>query len=418
MKKYDDSLGACWGRTKKRVSFTLRVLKIKKYQLQKRKIGALYLLCILTVLFICGCVFGYNIPPRIANAIENSGAITTQQDSSVIIPRQTDAAAADILPENSEQVMLAGRTMKNDEKGNPIIEVDDPASFAFIQNLIKVEKMPVMREVDKQAVKLASIYDKAKGAPRPFIEPHNGRINFYFGAMIPRIVCKPLRMTDIELEPNERIMGLNIADNSRWSVSTSTSGSKEWLITHIIIKPRIPDISTNLLIHTDRRTYSIELASVAEGQYMPFIGFLYPDSPDKIGADDEGSWNKLMKEYAVADNYISAKSGEYYSNSTLFADPKNINLNYTVKITRGSNVVWKPTHVYDLAGKTYIVMSDNMKFSEAPTIFEKKDKEEKLLNYRVQGSVYIIDRVFDQAIMVAGKDRVAITRKTPLSASN
>lgn len=151
---------------------------------------------------------------------------------------------------------------------------------------------------------------------------------------------------------------------------------------------------------------------------MPFIGFLYPDSPDKIGAEDECSWNKLLREYTVADNYISAKSGEYYSDSTLFADPQNINLNYSVKVTRGSNVVWKPTHVYDLAGKTYIVMSDNMKFSEAPTIFEKKDKAEKLLNYRVQGNIYIVDRVFDQAIMVAGKDRVAITRKTPLSASN
>lgn len=410
--KKQDNLSNAIKSFRKKASYAQRFCKANVYKFKKVKVGlgnslfAFTLCLILCGAFISHSSCNFNVFSQLtqASASENTDAGSTHIAPEIVTTNENSDAA----------VMLPQRVVKNDGQGRPIIEVQDPASWEFAKSLRKVDSVPDLRDVDKRAVELASAYDKAKEAPKPFIEPNNGRINFYFGTMVPRIVCRPLRMTDIELEPGERVTGLNIADNSRWSIASSTSGTLEMLTTHIIVKPHLPKIATNLLIHTDRRTYAIELISIEEDQYMPFIGFLYPASPSKIGAESEEAWEKLMKEYRLSDEY-SAETKAYSFNA---ADPKNINLEYTVKVTRGKNVAWKPKNVYDVEGKTYIVMNENMKFSEAPVIFEKKDKREKLLNYRVHGNIYIVDRLFDIAIMTAGNDRVAITRNKPLGSVN
>lgn len=408
-KKRQDNIYSVTTSWKNSLTYTRRYFKASVYKLKKLKIS--FATCVFAIVFclVLGGIFAnhssINIFSQLAPANANENNYNTAS-----VPADTALVTID----DNETAVLPRRTMKNDDQGRQVIEVQDPASWELANSLRKVDSVPDLRDVDKRAVDLAKAYDNAKEAPKPFIEPNNGRINFYFGTMVPRIVCRPLRMTDIELEPGERVTGLNIADNSRWSIASSTSGTLDMLTTHIIVKPHLPKISTNLLIHSDRRTYAIELVSVEEGQYMPFIGFLYPASPSRIGAETEEAWEKLMKEYRNSDEY-SSETKAYSFNA---ADPKNINLEYTIKVTRGNNVPWKPKHVYDINGKTYIVMNPNMKFSEAPVIFEKKDNSEKLMNYRVHGDIYIIDRLFDIAIMTAGKDRVVITRKTPLSSTS
>jgi type IV secretion system protein VirB9 len=63
-----------------------------------------------------------------------------------------------------------------------------------------------------------------------------------------------------------------------------------------------------------------------------------------------------------------------------------------------------------------------MQQTEAPTLLVVRkegdmfnDDETVLVNYRVQGSRYIVDAVFDRAILIAGvggsQDRVTISRR-------
>ncbi|MFT3687804.1 recombinase family protein [Paenirhodobacter sp.] len=47
---------------------------------------------------------------------------------------------------------------------------------------------------------------------------------------------------------------------------------------HILVKPTRPDISTNLVVTTDRRTYMIELRA-RESLYMPTVAWAYPAPP-------------------------------------------------------------------------------------------------------------------------------------------
>jgi type IV secretion system protein VirB9 len=296
-----------------------------------------------------------------------------------------------------------------------VIEVDDPESAALAAKIQAIEKLPPMRNIDETAVKLAAAYDSAKSAPAPNMQ-ENGRINFYFGTMTPRIVCKPLRLTDIELEPGEKVRNVHISDSVRWLVSGASSGVDPDTVTHVIVKPQLPDIAANMLIHTDRRTYSIELTSVTEGQHMSFIGFIYPDVPNRTRVADAESWQNLMAQYRRVDEMKSAPAVREQELGARLADPENIYYEYTTKVVKGKNVAWRPLSVYDANGKTYIVMPDVMQVTEAPAMFIKQNGREILTNYRVEGNLYIVDRLFDIGILSIGGDRVAIYRKTPVGA--
>ncbi len=95
----------------------------------------------------------------------------------------------------------------------------------------------------------------------------------------------------------------------------------------------------------------------------------------------------------------------------------NLSFNYDVT----GNARWKPVRVYNDGRKTIIEMPDTLQQGEAPTLLVVRkdggvfsDAETQMVNYRVQGNRYIVDTIFDKAILVAGvgssQDRVTITR--------
>ena len=304
--------------------------------------------------------------------------------------------------------------------GDEVVEVEDPESAAFQAKLKALEKTPPLRAIDNAAVRLARAYDEAKDAPMPYMQD-NGRINFYFGTLNPRIVCRPLRLTNIELEPGESVRNVHISDNTRWIVSGATSGTDDLLTTHVIIKPQLPDIAANMLVHTDRRTYSLELISITEGQYMPSVGFVYPEVPMGTKAADAESWSKLLSLYKQADDVKNAASVQQATREAALdargVNPETVFTHYTIKVIKGGrNIPWRPTSAYDARGHTYIVMPERMQVTEAPAFFIKENGREKLTNYRVEGNLYVIDRLFDIGILQIGGDRVAIYRDVKVAA--
>ncbi|MDR1579803.1 MAG: TrbG/VirB9 family P-type conjugative transfer protein [Synergistaceae bacterium] len=300
--------------------------------------------------------------------------------------------------------------------GEEVVLVEDPESKALEEKLKKLEQLPPTRKIDAAAVALAKAYDEAGGAPMPYLQD-NGRINFYFGTLNPRIVCKPLRLTDIELEPGEKVRNVHISDSARWMVSSAQSGTDGELAAHVIVKPLAPDIAANMLIHTDRRTYSLEFVSGVEGQFMPYVGFVYPDVPSAMKAADAESWNRLLAAYKRADDVKAAEEASRKPEITArTVDPENIYTKYTIKVVKGKNIPWKPTSAYDSGGHTYIVMPAKMSVTESPAFFIKTNGKEKLTNYRVEGDRYIVDRLFDIGILQVGGDRVAIYRDVKVAA--
>ncbi len=56
---------------------------------------------------------------------------------------------------------------------------------------------------------------------------------------------------------------------------------------------------------------------------------------------------------------------------------------------------WKPTRVFDDGAKVYIQFPSGLAQSEAPPLFVTgPDGKPALVNYRVRGTTYIVDRLF------------------------
>ncbi len=90
----------------------------------------------------------------------------------------------------------------------------------------------------------------------------DGKVVYSFGAGLPTIVCAPLRVCMIELQPGEHIVGEpHIGDAVRWNISPGSFGSGDEVTSIIILKPQQPGLDTNLLVTTDRRAYYFRLIS-------------------------------------------------------------------------------------------------------------------------------------------------------------
>ena len=128
----------------------------------------------------------------------------------------------------------------------------------------------------------------------------DGRVVFNFGEAMPTVVCAPLRMCEIELQPGERVMeSPHIGDPVRWSVSPGFAGAGEGRTTHVIIKPHGPGLDTNLLIPTDRRMYRIRLVS-SESNYVTVVSFNYP-------RDDRAAWDAAISSQATDESRVVAE---------------------------------------------------------------------------------------------------------------
>jgi type IV secretion system protein VirB9 len=85
---------------------------------------------------------------------------------------------------------------------------------------------------------------------------------------------------------------------------------------------------------------------------------------------------------------------------------------------------WKPVRVYNDGAKTIIEMPRSMNETEAPTLLALRDSgtpfrkdEQVMVNYRLQGNRYVVDTLFDKAILIAGvgaaQKKIVIERVKP-----
>jgi type IV secretion system protein VirB9 len=256
-----------------------------------------------------------------------------------------------------------------------------------------------LRKIDEKALELVREFGEAKNAVPP-ITGVAGSVVIAWSSYTPKIVCRPMYVTDIILQPGETVTGVHPGDPIRWTFVPSTSGTGENAQTHVLIKPLAADISTNLIVNTDRRTYQLDLMSSATN-FVPSVSFSYP-------SDSLKAW----------DTFLSGKKKERENNVTLASgysiNPEDLYLDYEV---RGSDKLrWKPQRVWDDGVKTYIQFKkDSAKKSvEAPILVVYEHKKEVLVNYRAAPDMYVVDRVFDKAALIVGtgahQDRVVITR--------
>jgi type IV secretion system protein VirB9 len=252
-----------------------------------------------------------------------------------------------------------------------------------------------LREVDRTALDLAQDFSEAKHAVPPVsLQGQNGALSYTYGDHIPRIVCRPNHLTDIALQPGEKVTAVHAGDTARWQIAPATSGADEQETVHVIVKPLMPDIRTNLLVMTTRRTYNLDLLSSAS-DFIPAVRFSYPD-------DTLRGWSAFIEE--------GKKKQASIDQDVYTLSPDDLYFGY--QVTKGKELPWRPTRIFDDGTKTYIEMPAKYKSLEAPVLMFYEGSQMKLVNYRVKDKFYVADRIMTKkAVLIAGKSRVIIERK-------
>jgi type IV secretion system protein VirB9 len=99
-----------------------------------------------------------------------------------------------------------------------------------------------------------------------------------------QVYAKPGQVTDIVLQEGEELVGpgpVAAGDTVRWIIGDTVSGSGAARRVHILVKPTRPDIMTNIVINTSRRTYHIELRATP-ATYMASVSWSYPQDEPSI----------------------------------------------------------------------------------------------------------------------------------------
>lgn len=203
-----------------------------------------------------------------------------------------------------------------------------------------------------------------------------------------RLFAAPGRVSDIALQPGETLTSVAAGDTVRWTVGDTTSGSGETKRTHLLVKPFAAGLSTNLVITTDRRVYHVQLTSTASTA-MTAIRWTYPQ--------DELS--------ALARQRVEAEAARPVSAAIDLTQ-----LNFDYRIT-GDAPVWRPLRAFDDGRQTWIEFPAAISTGEAPPLFVLGEKgEAELVNYRVAGRFYIVDRLFGAAELRLGAKKQKIVR--------
>jgi P-type conjugative transfer protein TrbG len=219
----------------------------------------------------------------------------------------------------------------------------------------------------------------------------------------PVVDCAPLRTTDIQLQPGETITDVAMGDSERWMATPASSGDPRNPVPHLAVKPQLPGIATNLTIYTTKHIYHLLLRS--RSRAMQEVEFYYPD--EVLGAmKDADAAAAKAKRQAVLDPPADDSDGGVVKVSV---NPGQLNFSYTIA---GPNVPFRPIRAFDDGSHVYIQMPPGMKTSEAPALLIAANGGTQMVNYRVEGNYYVVDRLFQQAVMVSGvgreQDRVTI----------
>ena len=237
--------------------------------------------------------------------------------------------------------------------------------------------------------------DQANGAAR--VQPTRaGYINaiqvypWSDGALY-QVYAAPGQITDVALEPGEQLVGsgpVAAGDTVRWIIGDTESGAGAAKRIHILVKPTRPDLTTNLVIDTDRRTYHLELRS-DEKTYMAAVSWIYPQ--DQLIA--------LRQQNAAADAAAPVATG---------VDISALNFRYRVE---GDSPAWRPKRAFDDGRQVFIEFPSGIAQGEMPPLWViGAEGDGQLVNYRVRGNYMIVDRLFAAAELKLGAKHQEIVR--------
>lgn len=228
------------------------------------------------------------------------------------------------------------------------------------------------------ALSAANAEARRRPDPEAFVDA--AQVYDYAPGALYEVYAAPGYLSTILLEPGEAIVTVAAGDTTRWMVEETSSGDLAEPRALLLVKPTRAGIRTNIVLTTDRRTYLIEAIAVEGRTYSAQTAWRYADEARRAPSDIGG------------------------------VGLDSLNFRYRIDTVRGRTPRWRPQRVFDDGRRTYIEFPLDIATSEAPPLFLRNGADVALVNYRVIGNRYVIDRLFDVAELRLGAQRQTIVR--------
>ncbi|HVK79515.1 MAG TPA: TrbG/VirB9 family P-type conjugative transfer protein [Verrucomicrobiae bacterium] len=189
-----------------------------------------------------------------------------------------------------------------------------------------------------------------------------------------QVHANPNYISTILLEPGETLNDIAAGDSARWMVAQAQGETESQARTIVLVKPQAAGLRTNIVLITDRRTYLVEAIAQAGDVYAAEISWCYASDPAPL------------------------------------LDPTALNFNYRTRVLRGRRPAWAPSRVFDDGARTWIEFSPDIAAHDLAPLFVIGGEGPELVNYRVEGHRYVVDRVFDAAELRMGLRAPVIVR--------
>jgi type IV secretion system protein VirB9 len=207
----------------------------------------------------------------------------------------------------------------------------------------------------------------------PSSSPHSVHPDHHTLTRTPsNVVCQPLFVCDIVLDPGETILAMATGDSMRWILNTVMIG-QDADTPHVLIKPTAYGLRTNLIIATDRRVCYVILVSVRH-DYQYHARFYYP----------------------IADvAHITRSASDDGDGPPV--DVEHVDTAYRISGDRHI----APLRVLNDGSHTYIQMPKSP--TALPVVYTvAPDGSDAITNYRFRHSMFVVDGVPNQLVLVLG----------------
>ena len=298
------------------------------------------------------------------------------------------------VPKLPTPTMLPRVPLANEPSAKPAVSIPTAPSAVISTTPRKHAAKPKPKRQRPQAHGPTSQVNKANGSalrePTGFGYLNAIQVYPYQEGQVYRLYAAPEQVSDIALQAGEALVSVASGDTVRWIVGDTTSGSGANRRTHILVKPSAPGLNTNLVISTDRRVYHLALKST-----------------DRI-AMAALSWNYPQDELMAIERTASDTEAARPVAEGLALD----RLNFDYRIS-GDDPDWRPLRAFDDGRQTFIAFPSSISVSEAPPLFVTgANGAAQLVNYRMRGNYYVVDRLFDAAELRLGEKKQDVVRIT------
>ena len=254
----------------------------------------------------------------------------------------------------------------------------------------------------KEAVGVATAQRWINKFQTPQLDSY-GTLHFVDGRGQVQIVAAVDHVTDVALAPGENIfLPIVSGDTIGWIVHTAFARTAGKQVAHITIKPIDAGLSSNLVVHTSKRTISISLTS-HQREYMPLVALDIPEETESTSAV----------------GLVAMAGGQQAVQTACDMAPSVPREQFSV---RGDNVPWRPVDVYWVATpvgtKTCVEFASDIGSTSLPVLLALADDggwfsapTKQIVNVRFVARRYIVDEALSRFVLVAGVggDQTAIT---------